>query len=303
MQDKKDHKLVEKAVSLSLVEIGLGSIVHAFKIPIGGHVLSLNQGVFLIRSIQNIPSRFNAAKDTFEISMIVALLKSLSPAGRKFGPMISIGMQGALFSSGILAFGSNLLGHIIGISLLSIWAFFQPFVSYFVIYGEDILVAFNYFISKVNKIYPVTNKTFIYVLLALIIIKIIISILLALSVKYIPEKYWVLYDQKLVNLNDNKKITRIKSSSAIMGAFLDLLNPFFIISFILMGVFFFVSKENNVEFIWKILRVFAIAFIIFYLSRAQWFFNLMMKLTKKSNSVKRLFMLCEIAYQKLIKTK
>lgn len=303
MQDKNDHKLVEKAVSLSLVEIGLGSLVHTFKIPIGGHVLSLNQGVFLIRSIQKIPSRFNAAKDTFEISMIVALLKSLSPAGRKFGPMISIGMQGILFSVGILSFGSNLLGHMVGISLLSIWAFFQPFISYFVIYGKDILVAFDYLISKINQIYPVNNSSFIYVLLLLIIIKIFVSILFALSVRYIPEKYWILYDQKLVNLNESNKLIRKESSSALKGAFLDLLNPFFIISFLLMGVFFFVSKENNVEFVWKILRVFAIAFIIFYLSRAQWFFNLMMKLTRKSNSVRRIFRLCEIAYQKLIKSK
>lgn len=303
MHDEKDHKLVEKAVSLSLVEISLGSIVHAFKVPIGGHVLSLNQGMFLIRSIQNVSTRLAAARDAFEISMIVALLKSLSPAGRKFGPMISIGMQGILFSSGIMIFGANLIGHIVGISLLSTWAFFQPFISYYIIYGQDILVALNYLISKINKIHPVNNKTFIYVIFILILIKIFVSILIALSVRYIPEKYWILYDQKLVNLNQSKKITRKESPSAFKGAILDLLNPFFIISFLLMGIFFFVSKESNVEFLWKVLRVFALAFIIFYLSRAQWFFYLMMKLTKKNNTVKRLFMLCEVAYQKLIKAK
>ena len=30
------------AASLSLIEIGLGSILHAFKIPLAGHVLALS---------------------------------------------------------------------------------------------------------------------------------------------------------------------------------------------------------------------------------------------------------------------
>jgi hypothetical protein len=297
---KQDHKLIEKAVSLSIVEVGIGSIVHGFKLPLGGHILSLNQGIFLTRAITKNRQRMLAARESYEISMIVALLKSLSPAGRKFGPMISIGMQGVLYSLGILMGGPNLLGYALGISALSIWAFLQPFISYYIIYGNDLVSAFQYLIDKLNKIYPVTESTFINIILIMILIKIIIAIILVLLTQYIPEKYWLLYDQKLINLNSKTKINRSKTSSAVKGAFKDTLNPFFIFSFLLMSLFFFVSKESNIEFLWKLLRVFAIAFIIFYLSRAQWFFSLVMKITKKNKSAERLFSLCEKAYKRLV---
>ena len=81
-----------------------------------------------------------AAKITFEISFITAVMKSLSPAG-KLGPMMSISSQGLLYSLGVFVGGVGTTGKVIGMILLSLWAFIQPFISYFLMYGAEILSA------------------------------------------------------------------------------------------------------------------------------------------------------------------
>jgi hypothetical protein len=301
MQTEKeyDHKIVEKAISLSIVEVGLGSIVHALKVPIGGHLLSLNQGLFLIRSNDQADNRKFAFKLPFEISMIVAMMKSLSPAGRKFGPMMSIGMQGLLFGIGNFIGANSLLGHILGMCLLSVWAFIQPLISYWLIYGQDIIKAIDYLVLKLNKYVPVTTESLLEILMLLIFLKALVASLLALVAKYIPEKYLLFYDQALLNLND-KKIKRKKSNNEIIGALKDMFNPLFILSTIMMFSFFFVTEEKWVIIFWKALRVFAIAFLIFYLSRAKWFYSFLLKLGLKNKYVNRLVTLSENAYKKIV---
>ena len=110
----------------SLVEVGLGSFLHAFHIPFSGHALSLNQGLILTQACQKTESRKEAVTATNGIAIITAILKSLSPMGKRLTPMLAISMQGFLFSLGILILGNNILGMILGISLLSLWGFAQP---------------------------------------------------------------------------------------------------------------------------------------------------------------------------------
>lgn len=71
--------VTDLAVTLSIVEIGLGSVVHGFKIPFGGHVLSLNQGMFLSRAMAFALSRREGFRLANEISLIASFMKSLSP--------------------------------------------------------------------------------------------------------------------------------------------------------------------------------------------------------------------------------
>ncbi|MFM8268834.1 MAG: hypothetical protein ACKN9V_01485, partial [Pseudomonadota bacterium] len=87
---------------LSLVEIGLGGLLHGMKIPFAGTFLSLNQGFFLTRLIKLNCFSPDARTLPFRVSNITALLKSLSPAGKKLLPMLAISAQGFLFSFGTL---------------------------------------------------------------------------------------------------------------------------------------------------------------------------------------------------------
>ncbi len=117
---------------LAVTEIGLGSILHSMHIPFSGTVLSLNQCFLLSRATALHRAPFVAAS----ISNSAALLKSLSPAGKRFRPMLAISMQGLLYSLGICIFGSNFLGRCFGAVLLSFWSFIQSAFILWFIYGS-----------------------------------------------------------------------------------------------------------------------------------------------------------------------
>lgn len=132
---------IKRAAQLSLTEIGLGSLGHGFKIPLTGHVLSLNQLAFLLNAINRdvLPK-----SSTFEISSLAAVMKSFSPAGQKIGPMLSIAMQGFLFWLSTTLLGIGLLGQLLGAVMLSLWAFIQPLITLLMIYGLSSVDLFEF---------------------------------------------------------------------------------------------------------------------------------------------------------------
>ena len=95
------------AGTLSLAEIGLGSLLHGLKIPLTGTFLSINQALFLTRLVKLNRNQPDARTLPFQVSNITALLKSLSPAGKKLLPMLAIASQGLLFTLGTIVFGAN----------------------------------------------------------------------------------------------------------------------------------------------------------------------------------------------------
>ena len=296
---EQDELIVEKAIGLSIIEIALGSFLHGLKAPFSGQFLSLNQGLYLIKSTEKIENRSIASKVSFEISAIVAIMKSFSPAGKKFGPMISITSQGALFSLGVFIFGNNILGKTLGMILLSLWAFIQPFITYTIIYGSDFSAALAYFIKKLNKHTPVTGETIIVVAGTVIGIKIIIAILISLFSKKIPTDFLSNYTNTLVQ-SKTLNIKRKKHSSAFKGALSDLMKPFFLVSIILMIAFFLLSGNSSAIVLWKTLRAIGIAFIIFFMSRSKKVYDFFMDLSNKNRFVKRLFEQSRKAYAKIM---
>jgi hypothetical protein len=114
------------AAGLSLTEISIGSYLHALHVPFTGTLLSLNQSCFLSQTVKSHKHRPDIQKITLDISLVTALLKSFSPAGRKITPMIAISAQGVLYSLGIHLFGPTYWGAIIGSLLLTIWGIIQP---------------------------------------------------------------------------------------------------------------------------------------------------------------------------------
>jgi hypothetical protein len=285
---RDDQKIVERAVGLSIVEVVLGSILHSLKIPFSGQFLSLNQGLFLTRSLDQKLSRFQNAKAVLEISMVVAIMKSLSPAGKKLGPMISISMQGFLYMLGVLLFGSNLIAQMISMVLLSIWAFCQPLVTYFLMYGDDLPKALQYFFSK----FPVTLS----VLILIVSIKFILAALIPIINKYfsgVIQKY----DEKLDRVPEFKRDTE---TPALRGTIRDMTRPFFILSVVLMICFFVLTGSSTAVVFWKTLRALAIAFLFFFLTRSSHFKKILMKLSNQSKYLQRLFDLSQKAYNRLI---
>lgn len=141
-EEEKNVSVVSRTAALqSVAEVGLGSVLHSFHVPFGGHFLSLNQGLLLTFATKKVGSRKRAFRTTNQIAFIASVLKSLSPAGKKLTPMLAISAQGFLYSLGLLFFGSSLLGALVGMTLLALWGVFQPLAVAYVVFGKTFFQA------------------------------------------------------------------------------------------------------------------------------------------------------------------
>lgn len=271
----EDQKIVEKAVKLSLIEVVIGSTIHALHIPFGGHFMSLNQGLFLTRFLRDSTSRFSAVKMVMEVSSVTSIMKALAPVGKKLGPMISISMQGFLYMLGILSFGRGLFGQMLGMALLSVWAFIQPLITFFIIYGQDLTSAIAYFNEKQGSL--------LAILYWVIAGKAIVAALVPLVLRFISDERIERYEDKLANMTVAKK-KRTQTS-----AWRELFRPMFLLSLALMITYFSLTGESAIAIFWKCLRALAIAFIIFYLARNPYVHKIFAKLATKNRVVRRLY--------------
>ena len=169
----------KKAALLSAIEIGLGSVLHGLHVPMAGHVLSLNQGFILSRAQVELQDKRAAGL----ISTTAALLKSLSPAGKKLTPMLAIAMQGQLFGLGSMLLGNNMLGHSLGMLLLCVWGFIQPLFFYALVFGETLWGMSEFYLQQLQLIMPSLRvQDVVRVLLGVVVLKIGIGFFLVVFV-------------------------------------------------------------------------------------------------------------------------
>lgn len=289
-----DDDIVEKAIELSLVEVVVGSTLHNLRVPMAGHGLSLNQGFLLGRFSENAKSAVQKFKIVFEVSIVTALMKALSPSAKKVGPMVSISAQGFLYGLGALLGGKGKLGSILGMMLLSLWAFCQPAVTYLLIYGPDFIHALEIMMAKVAKVIQTETESLWLVFLACIAFKWV----LAIAVVFIPKRFS--YDRFLSRLPKAKEgILLKKHRSPSMGALKDLLRPSFLLSFLMMALFFYLSGKTIHATLWLLLRSVGVAFLIFYLARSPHFHFVVKRLALKSKTIRRFYELALSAKEKL----
>lgn len=283
------------AVQLTFVEVFLGSVLHGLKIPFGGHFLSLNQGLFLLRSVSPSTPRIQVFKMPNYISSVVGTLKCLSPAGNKLGPMTSITVQGFLFSIGVAVFGVNLFGQIFGMLLLSLWAFFQPILTLYIIFGSDLWDAFFDSLSKLQKIIPVTNETLWMLFGGVIAFKFVLAIIVVVIYRLKTEEQideWAnrisakaksirdpnsgskgnIANQSIDHSNfenqpTSKNSDKIYDLRAFKGAIKDIFKPFFLFSIALMFFFFYSSGNDWGGILVNVLRPIGLGFLLFYIMR------------------------------------
>ncbi len=260
----------QDAALLSAVEIGLGSVLHAFRVPLSGQFLSLNQLFMLSRStLQSARAGAPARTVGFQISMIAALLKSLAPAGKKLTPMLAIAAQGLLLSIGTLAFGANLVGLLVGGTLLSLWSFAQPFLIYLLVFGSTLLEVIGYFADKLGEAFSITRDNWVAILATLIGVKIVAAWAVVILAYRLPETWVSRYQSRLLELRwkEAKPRTARNASSPAHGALGDLLSPLFVLSFALTAVFLVFVESSWSRAIWVGLRSLTVAFAVFYLIR------------------------------------
>lgn len=262
---KSSSKIIgEQAALLSIIEMGLGSFLHGMKIPLSGQYLSLNQIGFMAR----ITDKLNSPRAPLQISIIASLLKSLSPAGKKLTPMLAILSQGFLFSLGPLVFGINLVGIGLGALLSSLWAFIQPVLIIYLLFGKNLLQVSEHFLNELQKVLNFDLKFLLPVLIGFMVFK----AFLALTVSYVSIKMsdddYHRFQEKFLSNKWGKKTTEGHTTvNPLILAMKDLFTPLFILSFFLTAGFFIFSHSSSSTMIWGLLRPVAIGFILFYVIR------------------------------------
>ena len=267
------------AATQSLAEIALGSLLHSLHIPLSGHFLSLNQGFLLTLGIRPLATRREGVEFSSSMALVVALLKSLSPAGKKLLPMLAISMQGLLYSLGIAILGVNYFGALLGIMLLSLWAFVQPLLVTYLLLGKSFFFAVEKVWTDIAASLNLPEHSGIWILSSLVCLKILLAAIVAgvtwKKIGNLDSKYL----EKLSALKVNVPSPTQKSNLAPWcGALRDLLNPFFVFSLIFTLLFFFLSQQkSHFELIFYALRTLAIAVVFFWVVRAipvSWYLRL-----------------------------
>jgi nucleoside-triphosphatase THEP1 len=109
------HRIGAFAGIGGLVEVGLGSVLHAWRVPLKGHFLAYLQNLTLVTFGHALHGRGLA-----RISLVEALLKAFSPMGSRLMPMLYIFLQGAVLSLPVALLGWHLPAVLLG-SVLMAW--------------------------------------------------------------------------------------------------------------------------------------------------------------------------------------
>lgn len=271
--------MADYAAKLALIEILLGSVIQGLKVPFGGHILSLNQSAFLTLAVRRIRVCTEPPADPplplvpLYISSAVATLKTLSPVGQKFGPMLSISVQGFLFSLGILFFGSGRLGCTLGFVFASFWAFLQPAITLYIFFGASLIEAAEHIFTRIEREVPGLG---LGIVLALPLLKALLAAIIGWRVSGWSNAQEVNYLGRWEALSDRfgvkgatpKEGVSVGYWKRLKLAIMDLARPMFLFSFALLLLFFSVQSQDWVEILWWSLRPVAVAFLFFYFSRS-----------------------------------
>lgn len=260
MEKDNTEEIGKLAATLSLIEIGLGSFLHSFKIPLSGHLLSINQIAILSRSC----FKLNSTRSSLEISFVATVLKSLSPAGKKLTPMLAITTQGILYYLGVTFLGLNTIGLLLAVLLASSWAFLQPILFIYILFGKTSIAVAEHFLHEIEKIIPHAEHILLWTVIGLFVLKCILAYFVSLiAIKMSDENFYKYEEKMLLKI----KMKQTSSKSALSLAIGDLFNPLFIISFLMTALFFIFSHSSRAEMIWGLLRPLALGVIIFYVFR------------------------------------
>ena len=120
-------------------EILLGSLLHNIRIPLSGTIMAF-LSVALMVSFSEL---WKEKGLIWRAGLIAALMKSISPSAIILGPMVGIAMEGVLLSIGILLFGRNIAGYIIGGALAVTSILLQKIGRLLISYGFDFLEILN----------------------------------------------------------------------------------------------------------------------------------------------------------------
>lgn len=251
-------------------------MLHAWHVPLTGTALSLNQALVLGFLTRSHRTDEGVRSLGLRVSNITALLKSLSPAGKRLTPMLAIATQGLLFSIGCFMLGATLPGVVLGSVLLALWGIIQPIALTVLVFGLTVgpeaterVVA--YYQSMLRDVPWLPHLTLMELLGSLIGAKVIAAIAVAVFSWHAPAHYIVLWQDRLLMFyrskpTESNPTSEAKRRSSIwLEPMTELFKPLFIIPVILTGVFYWFAEHQWAPALWAAFRPFAAAYLMLVL--------------------------------------
>jgi hypothetical protein len=264
---KEDGIITLYSSLLSVAEIGLGSILHALHIPFRGHFLSLNQTFLLTRALQCVPSKERTFIPLY-ISSIAASVKALAPVGKKLTPMLAIAAQGFLYNVGIFLFRNNFVGKMIGATLAALWGFLQPFLIYYLIFGQSLIQSLLHFNERFTK------GLFLIFVASCVGLKILFVLGILLLTPRLSESSIERYMQllsraaeKVEKKRSAKVVKERKILFLLRQSLKDICRPLFLLSLFLTTLFLYFAHSSPKWIVWGIVRPIAVGFIFYFILR------------------------------------
>lgn len=266
MRENAQDIAVRYTAELSLMEIGLGSFLHSFRIPFSGHLLSLNQCFLLNRAVMQTTA---APFLPMTISNTAAILKTLSPRGKRFTPMLAITMQGLFFNMGTLLFGAHFPGRCIASMLLSFWPMLQPLIIYGIILGGQFGNLISFYNNLFAKVSWLNGFYLQHLLIGLVLVNLLLSFMVSLLATYIPLRWLEKYQTKFIAYP--KPAGQKKSQKLIPK---ELYSFSFLVTMTMCFIFFYATLNSVNEIFYAQCRVLGLAYVTFVILKnipAEWF--------------------------------
>lgn len=255
---------------LATAEIGLGSLIHAAQIPLGGHWLSLNQGLILALATRASKGRADAVRNTSLIATIAALFKALSPAGKRLTPMLAISVQGLGFAVGVGVGGANVVGAAMGMSLLALWGFAQPLIVAYLLFGKSWFAGLQKIWLEVAALFQLPPQLQWWLFGGVVLLKLTLGLLIVI-VAWNRAGFEEQYQQRVTQWQQKLLVSSKLSQGA--GKFRlilrDLLHWPFVLALGFSVFFFAYSGEKNAQGIWTwLLRPLVLGILFFWATRS-----------------------------------
>ncbi len=169
------RQLVTMAVFGALwgvVEISLGSVLHAIKIPLTGLALTAIGLLVALIGRLFVPKRGS----TFFIGVIATVLKLFSIGNIIIGPMIGI-LTEALVAELILDIfpKPTQLAFILAVAGGALWTFIQPFVTGILIFGRTLLPIWLDTIDQGSRLFGLSSQAALWIVMALVVLHLLVG--------------------------------------------------------------------------------------------------------------------------------
>lgn len=128
------------------LEVTLGSLLHALRVPFLGALLAMTQAAFLVGVHTLVPRRGLV----LAVSLVAALVKGLSPAGAVLPPMVAICAQGALVELCLRLPGQTLPAVLAG-GIAPLWAVVQALLTQILYFGGAALSLYGRLLQAVGR--------------------------------------------------------------------------------------------------------------------------------------------------------